>query len=219
MLPMSYCCSCISDYVHCTEVIFPFNTRSLSSEQAQCSPQQCMSLGWGLFPAGAPSSITCCSGQCPAARELCLGSAGHRQANLWAPAAGHSSNTSLVCADLSHLAILLHLLCKWEKQRLKTFPPPSGIAANTLSYKPLCNGHCCADLTGPVGWVSSCQASHWISRKPRAEAGTFNAGLWPDVIRCRAADQDHEYLATTLCCAGQEQKPLRRRSCCCQDET
>lgn len=34
MLSMSHCCSCISDYVHCTEVIFYFNTRSLSIQQA-----------------------------------------------------------------------------------------------------------------------------------------------------------------------------------------
>lgn len=173
MLPMSHCCSCVSDYVHCTEVIFPFNTRSLSIEQAQCSAQQCMSLGWGWFPAGAPSSITCCSGQCPAARELCPGTAGHRQANPWAPAAGHSSNTSPVCADLSRLARSFASVVQMGKAKIKNTPPPSGIAANTLSCKPLCNGHCCADLTGPVGWVSSCQASHWISRKPRAEAGTL----------------------------------------------
>lgn len=70
MLPMSHCCSCISDYVHCTEIIFPFNATSLSIEQAQCSAQQCMSLGWGWFPAGAPDSIACCPGQCLAAKEL-----------------------------------------------------------------------------------------------------------------------------------------------------
>lgn len=70
MLPMSHCCSCISDYVHCTEIIFPFNATSLSIEQAQCSAQQCMSLGWGWFPARAPDSIACCPGQRLAAKEL-----------------------------------------------------------------------------------------------------------------------------------------------------
>lgn len=99
MLLMSHCCSCISDYVHCTEIFFPFNSRSLNTKQSQHSAQQFISLGWGWFPAGAPSSITCCSGQCPAARELCPGTAGHRQGNPWAPAAAHNSNTPPVCAE------------------------------------------------------------------------------------------------------------------------
>lgn len=212
MLPMSQCCSCISNYVHCTEIIFPFNTRSLSSEQ--CNAQHCMFLGWGWFPAGAPNSFTCCSGQCcqGAVPRHCWSQA--RQP--WAPAAGHSSNTPPVCTGCVPPHHSFASIVQMGKAKIKNTPPPSGRAANTSSCKPLCNGHYCANLTGLVGWVSACQASGWISRKPKHEAGTFNAGLWPDVIRCRAVHQDHECLATTLCRAGQEQKPLSRRS---QDET
>lgn len=212
MLPMSQCCSCISNYVHCTEIIFPFNTRSPSSEQ--CNAQHCMSLGWGWFPAGAPNSFTCCSGQCcqGAVPRHCWSQA--RQP--WAPAAGHSSNTPPVCTGCVPPHHSFASIVQMGKAKIKNTPPPSGRAANTSSCKPLCNGHYCANLTGLVGWVSACQASGWISRKPKHEAGTFNAGLWPDVIRCRAVHQDHECLATTLCCAEQEQKPLSRRS---QDET
>ena len=172
-----------------------------------------------------------CPAACPmpelAAEELCPGTAGRRHgvlAGSGALAAGHSSNTPFACLCVQAVSLCvvskgcLASIAQIEKAKIKKHPPPpSGTAANASSCKSPCNGHCCVDLTSPVDWVSACQAGHWISRKPRDEAGSFAASLWPDVIRRCTADKDHE--RRPLCAMlGREQKPLIKRSCCCQGE-
>lgn len=146
----------------------------------------------------------------------------------WAPVGRHGSNTRFACLCMQAVSLCavskgcFASIAKMEKKaKIKKHPPPprppSGTAANTSSCKSPCNGHRCVDLTSPVDWVSACQAGHWISRKPRDEAGSFAPSLWPDAIRHCAVDKDHD--RRPPCTApGEEQKPLIKQSCCCRGE-
>lgn len=107
MLPMSHCCSCISHYVHCTEISFPFNTRSLSIEQAQHSAQQCMALLSLQQELPTPSPAALGSAQQPGSCAQALLVTGKAAPGLQQLDTAPSPH--LCVQAVSHLAVLLHL--------------------------------------------------------------------------------------------------------------
>lgn len=110
MLLMSHCCSCISDYVHCTEIFFPFNSRSLNTKQSQhpaVLSSSCPWVGAGFqqeLPAPSPAALGNAQhlGSCAQAL-LVTGKATPGLQQL------HTTPTPHLCVQsVSHLDVLLH---------------------------------------------------------------------------------------------------------------